>query len=271
MDLYVNESGPDAAESIVFLHGGGGGGWMWQPQVKELPDFHCLVPDLPEHGRSMGVKPFSIANSAEQVAELICKHAHGGKAHVVGLSEGAQVALALLGSAPEVVERAIISSALVRPIPGANWMSPGMIAWSVKWSVEPFKNSDWWIRINMKYSAGVPDAYYPQFKADFQDISEEQFTHIIIENQRFRLPDGLGQVQVPTLVVAGKKEYGAMRQSVKDIEAALPKAKGFLVAHKKHFSLAQEHNWNMNTPELFNRMLRAWITDQSLPTELEAV
>ena len=159
MNLYVNESGPDAAESIVFLHGGGGGGWMWQPQVLALKEaFHLLVPDLPEQGRSADIKPFTISGSADTIAELIRTRAHGGKAHVVGLSQGAQITLALLGTTPEVVERAIISSALVRPLPGADWMSPGMIAWSVKWSVEPFKNSDWWIRINMKYSAGVPDA-----------------------------------------------------------------------------------------------------------------
>lgn len=205
MELYCNETNPTATESIVFLHGGGGGGWMWQPQVAGLPDHHCLVPDLAEHGRSTDIKPFSIAGSAAQVAELIRSRAHGGKAHVVGLSEGAQVTLALLALAPDVVERAIISSALVRPMPGAGLMTPGMLAWSVKWSVEPFKNNDWWIRLNMKYSAGVPEEYYPQFKADFQNLSAEQFSHVVTENQRFRLPEGLGRVRVPTLVVAGKK------------------------------------------------------------------
>jgi pimeloyl-ACP methyl ester carboxylesterase len=92
---------------------------MWQPQVEALQaDYHLLVPDLPEHGRSAAVKPFTITGSVELVAELIRTQAHGGKAHIVGLSEGAQIGVALLAAAPELVDHAMLSSALVREMPG---------------------------------------------------------------------------------------------------------------------------------------------------------
>ena len=105
--LYVNETGNLSAPTIVFLHGGGGAGWMWQLQVEALKnDYHLLVPDLPEHGRSAALKPFTIADSVTHIAELIRTRAHGGKAHVVGLSEGAQITVALLGAASEVVDHA---------------------------------------------------------------------------------------------------------------------------------------------------------------------
>src|SRR5438132_14311643 len=100
-NLYVQTTGLDAAPSIVFLHGGGGGGWMWQPHVAQLTDYHCLVPDLPEHGHNKDVRPFTMEGTAELIANLIRTQAHGGRAHVVGLSEGAQVIVALLSSAPE--------------------------------------------------------------------------------------------------------------------------------------------------------------------------
>jgi pimeloyl-ACP methyl ester carboxylesterase len=271
MTFYVNETGLASAPTLVFLHGGGGGGWMWQPQLEAFTDYHCLVPDLPEHGRSAEVKPFTIADSAARVAELIRTRAPGGRAHVVGLSEGAQIALALLGLAPEVVDHAILSSALVRPIPGASLMSPGLISLSVKWSVEPFKNVDWWVRLNMKYSAGIPERYFAQFKQDFQAITGDQFAHIMVENQRFRLPEGLSKVSVPTLVVAGKREYGLMRASVADIAGAIPTAQGYLVAHPQSLALAEEHNWSLTAPALFNQMVRAWLTGQPLPGFLEPV
>jgi len=269
MSLYIYEQGPDSAPSILFLHGGGGGSWMWQPQIEGLPEFHILAPDLPEHGKSAEIKPFSIQDSAARAAELIRARAHHGKAHVVGLSEGAQITLALLALHPELVDHAIVSSALVRPIPGTTLMSPGLVASSVKWFVEPFKNVDWWIRINMKYSAGVPEKYFPQFKKDFQNLTGESFAHVMVENQRFRLPNGLERVQVPTLVVAGKREYSAMRQSVGDIAAAMPNAKGFLVAHPNKLTLAEEHNWSLAAPDLFTQMVKAWITGKSLPVELQ--
>ncbi len=269
MSIYVYEQGPENAPSIVFLHGGGGGSWMWQPQFDALPEFHILAPDLPEHGKSAAIRPFSIRDSAERVAELIRTRVQRGKAHVVGLSEGAQVTLALLALHLELIDHAIVSSALVRPIPGTSLMSPGLVTSSVKWFVEPFKNVDWWIRINMKYSAGVPEKYFPQFKKDFQNLTGESFTHVMVENQRFRLPDGLERVNVPTLVVAGKREYSMMRQSVGDIAAAMPNAKGFLIAHPQKLSLAEEHNWNLAAPDLFTRTVRAWITDQPLPAALQ--
>ena len=269
MSLYVYEQGPESAQTIVFLHGGGGAGWMWQPQLEELAEFHILVPDLPEHGQSAAIKPFSINDSAVHVAELVRTRAHGGKAHVVGHSEGAQITLALLAINPQLVDHAILSSALVRPIPGAGLMHPRLMALAVKWSVEPFKNVDWWIRLNMKYSAGIPEKYFPQFKKDFQNLSGELFAHVVVENQRFRLPKGVERVTVPTLVVAGNREYGIMRQSVRDIATAIPSAKGFLVAHSRTLSVAEEHNWSMTTPDLFTQMVRIWIAGKPLPVELQ--
>jgi len=135
--LYIEETGNPVAPTIVFLHGGGGGGWMWRPQVETLKgEYHLLAPDLPEHGRSADIKPFAIADAALRVADLIRTRAHDGKAHVVGLSEGAQIVVALLASAPELVDRAVVSSALVQKMPGINRFGAGF--WAAMYrSVEP--------------------------------------------------------------------------------------------------------------------------------------
>ena len=267
--LYVQECGPDSAPTIVFLHGGGGGGWMWQPQLDSLPDYHCLVPDLPEHGKSMAVKPLTIQGAAAHIAELIRTRAHSGRAHVVGLSLGAQVGVALLSIAPEQVDHAVISSALVRPIPGGSLLTPGLVGASFRMSVPPFKNNNWWIRLNMKYSAGIPDQYFPQFKEVFQNMTEDSFVHQMVENQGFRLPAELERVTSPVLVVVGQKEYKAMRQSARDLAAALPGARGYTVVAPERSRLAEGHNWSMTMPYLFTKTVRAWIEDQPLPTELQ--
>jgi pimeloyl-ACP methyl ester carboxylesterase len=270
MALYFRESGDTSAPSIVFIHGGGGASWMWEPQFAQLPEFHCLAPDLPEQGQSVVEQPFSIAGSAALIADLIRSRAKGGKACVVGLSEGAQIAVELLNQAPELVERAIVSSALVRPIPGAGMLTPGLIRLSFRWSVTPFKNNDWWVRTNMKYAAGVPEKYFEAFRQSFQNLTEDGFVHLMVENQRFRIPAGLERVQTPTLIVCGKNEYGAMRQSGRDLAKILPNGQAFEVWHARKMSLAEEHNWNLTAPELFTQMVRAWFTNQPLPAELHA-
>ncbi|MGA2504352.1 MAG: alpha/beta hydrolase [Anaerolineales bacterium] len=107
MDLQA--SGPEEAPSIVFLHGGGMGSWMRNPVMGYLADYHCIAPDQPEHGGSRAIGKFSIALAAGKVAELIHNQTHDDKAIVVGLSEGAQIAVQLLASTPEVVEKAMAS------------------------------------------------------------------------------------------------------------------------------------------------------------------
>lgn len=241
---------------------------MWQPQVDALKnDYHLLVPDLPEHGRSADIKPFTIADSVTHVAEIIRTRARGGKAHVVGLSEGAQITVALLAAAPELVDHAIVSSALVREMFGMGWFGAGVWATMYR-SIEPLNKYKWWMLLNMR-SNGIPDRFLPEMAEAYNSLTANAFGHIIVENHKFRLPAGLERVTSPTLVVGGRKEYKIMHQSVKDVAAAIPGARGYLVSHTKKMSLSEEHNWSMTAPELFTRMVRAWIEGQPLLEELK--
>ncbi len=135
----------------------------------------------------------------------------------------------------------------------------------------PFKNNDWWIRINKQYAAGVPEKYFQEFRRSFQELDETGFTNLMIENQRFRIPAGLERIQVPALIVCGQNEYDAMRQSARDLAGTLPNARAYTIQHHHKLSLAEEHNWNMTAPELFTAMLRAWLSGQPLPGELRPV
>src|SRR5712691_2529498 len=228
--LSVRECGPVSAPTICFLHGGGISGWMWRPQVEALQDtYHCLVPDLPEHGLSAAIQPFTIADAARRIAELIRERAHGGRAHVIGLSEGAQITVQLLSSASEVVDHAIVSSALVHPLPGVGLLGPRTLALIFTLFAAPFQGSDAYVRLNMRYGNALPEQYFREAREDTRQMTATSFTHIILENQRFRIPAGLDQVQVPTLIVAGQHELAIMRQSARDRSATSPAGQGYLV------------------------------------------
>ncbi len=117
MDLFVRESGAVGAPAIVFLHGGEYSGRSWQPVVDRLQRYHCLVPDLPQHGRSIRHRPFEMVGAAAAVAELIYARVGAGRVHVVGFSLGAQVGVQLLATAPELVDRAVLCGTLVDVMP----------------------------------------------------------------------------------------------------------------------------------------------------------
>jgi len=71
MWLHYKEYGDGNSTLMVFIHGGGVSGWMWDKQIEYFcPNFHCLVPDMPEHGRSKNGVQFTINDAADQINEL---------------------------------------------------------------------------------------------------------------------------------------------------------------------------------------------------------
>ncbi len=257
MELYFKEYGVDNEQTIALLHGGGGAGWMWQPQIERLTDYHLLVPDLPEHGTSRDIRPFAFINAAAQVAGLIKAKAHGGRAHVVGLSLGAQTAVQMLSQSPDVIDHAVISGALVRSIPGVGLTR---LMTQLYW---PFKDAAWLIRANMK-SYGIPDRFFPEFAADTKAMTLDSFVRVTMANASFRVPPQLDWVNVPTLLLVGQKELKVMHDSTRDLLTAIPSAQGCVVAKAIH-------NWSMQLPDLFTDTVRAWITDRVLPTNLTRI
>jgi hypothetical protein len=135
--------------------------------------------------------------------------------------------------------------------------------------VEPLKNNNWWIKLNMQYAAGIPDDYFDDFKRSFQSTTEDGFTHMMLANLHFRRPSGLDQFQNPVLVVTGSKEYKHMKESARDLLSVLPHAHGVVVDLGRNATLAQEHNWALTVPELFSKTIAAFIEDKPLPTELK--
>ncbi len=71
MNLYNKETHPENKETILFIHGYNMAGWMWDEQVKAFSDYHCLVPDLPEHGNSSDVEPFTIDGAAQILIDFV--------------------------------------------------------------------------------------------------------------------------------------------------------------------------------------------------------
>src|SRR5438876_11242689 len=110
MALYLREAGPEDAPCIVFLHGLWLSSAMWQPQIERLSNaYHCLAPDLPEHGKSTDIGLLTLENTSRVVANLIREQTPHGRAHVVGLSLGGLAALGLLRDVPEVIDHLLVS------------------------------------------------------------------------------------------------------------------------------------------------------------------
>jgi pimeloyl-ACP methyl ester carboxylesterase len=192
------------------------------------------------------------------VDELVRDRAHGGRASVVGLSLGAQVALQWLSLGTNRVARALLSGTLVRPIFGA---SLARLSARMYW---PFKDAPWLVRANMK-SLGIPPQFFDRFAADTRALTLDAFVRITEENMRFRIPAGLDRDGVaPALVLVGQREPSVMHSSARDIVTAMPNATGFVVE-------GASHNWPMESPARFNDAMRAWLDAREMPAWLQPI
>ena len=120
--MYVERFGFEEGPPVIFRHGAMVAGWMLREQADALTDHCCFLPDLPGWGRSAEHGWRSLADTAEQIAELIAGECDGGRAHVVGLSLGGLVGLHLAAQTPRAtlatVQSEIAGGALPRD-PGA--------------------------------------------------------------------------------------------------------------------------------------------------------
>jgi hypothetical protein len=145
-------------------------------------------------------------------------------------------------------------------------LGPRALALTFNLFAAPFLRSDAYVRLNMRYGNAIPDQYFSEVREDTKRMTAASFTHMILENQHFRIPTGLDKVRVPALIIAGQHELAIMRRSARDLAATLPASQGYLASFSKRG--AEEHGWNLHRPELFNTVTRAWLTDQPLPPEL---
>jgi pimeloyl-ACP methyl ester carboxylesterase len=257
MKLHVNETGINNQASILLIHGGCVSGWIWAKHTRNLSEFHCIIPDLPLHGSSAGFEPFSIKESARYMETLIRTKAHGGKAHVIGLSLGAQIAVELLGMAPEIVQSCIVSGSLLCPIKGQLFLI-GLTKVCM-----PFKESHFLLKTGMN-AMNIPEEYFSCFQRDIINLKKPHLIQLMKETLSYSLPSELDHVNVPTLVLVGQHQSGIIYRCARELEYILPRGIAYVVSNSNH-------NWMISETDLFSRLVRAWTNNEMLPDEVNPI
>lgn len=255
MTLHVEETGKPEAPSIVFMHGIGASGWMWYPQIAALSNYHCMNVDLPGHGKSNQVEWVSFADVADQVAALIRERATSGRAHVVGLSLGGYVVLVLLERHPDVVDRAIISGVTAEPMPNRWLLKPQL--WL---TTALFRREGYVKRLAKSLAPNAQAAFIENLRA----MSMEAYRRIYEEAAEFHVPQALRSSNTPTLITAGGRESRIIIEAVEAISKLMPQGQGRLAP-------GLGHGWNLEAPDLFSAMIRAWINNAPLPGGLRPI
>jgi pimeloyl-ACP methyl ester carboxylesterase len=198
--FYTVNGRPSAGSALVLLHGAGGSRLNWPPELRRLgqarlPGATVYTLDLPGHGHSNGKGRDAIADYATDVAAFF-DAAGIVRAVVVGHSMGGAIALAMALDFPERM------AGLVLIATGARLRVAPAILERIPTDFEAA------LDIITRY------AWAPDVSLELVGLGRERLREAgpdvllgdLIACDRFDVMERLGEVDVPTLVVAGSAD-----------------------------------------------------------------
>ena len=218
MDIshFYTEKG--RGEAFILLHGNGESSEYFQNQINEFAgSWHVYAIDTRGHGKTpRGDRPFTIRQFADDLLCFMDEH-QIEKAHLLGFSDGGNIALVFAIQYPERVGRLILN--------GAN-LFPGGVKRSVQILIELG------YRIAKLFSGRSDSAR-----------SNAQMLGLMVNDPNVR-PEELRKIRAKTLVIAGTKDM--IREShTRLIAEHIPDSKLVLISG--------DHFIANKRPEEFNR------------------
>ena len=241
-DLFVEEAGRAGGDTVVWLGSLGSTAAMWEPQVASLgARFRCLLVDHPGHGKSPTAPgPYTIAGLADQVVAAL-DTAGVERAHVVGLSIGAMVGMALAIDHPDRVDRLALLCTSAQLGPASAWEEraetvrdggTGVIAETVvgRW-------------LSADYRAAHPDEF-DALVGMVSSIDDQGYAWCCEAIAAMDLRADLPAITAPTLVVAGALDPATPVEHGELIASLIPGARLEIVdaAHLANWERAVEVN-----------------------------
>ncbi|KAF2231310.1 alpha/beta-hydrolase [Viridothelium virens] len=237
---------PTAPTTILLIHGALSTSEEWNLVAPHLqPTYHLLIPDLPRHGASTALTPFTIPHTTTLLAHLILTHAHNSAAHIVGLSLGAHLAVHFAATHPTLV-LSVFATGLSRFGGGPN---PTLFAYG--------------FHISQALERAVPPSLIQRALPDL-DLSCPRTASSVslcreIEEVIRAVPAGFPK---RVLVVAGAKggwvPTGDSVESARVVGGLVGRGEGG-EASRCVVHWGMRHAWSRQDPRLFARAVEAWV------------
>lgn len=240
----VHSAGTATAERpVVLLHGGNVANWMWEPQLPAFDDRTVLTPDLPGFGERVGEDWPGLDAVADDVVARVTAHGVDGPFDLVGLSLGALTALRVLARHPGRVSSAFLTSAPLVPAGAGMRLYCGLQT--------AFSRARWYWRAQAAVF-GLPGDARARYVEHGLSVRRATASAMAAEVCAGGVPAEVGRYTGPLLATAGEKDSAAVRRSLSEIARAAPQTRSRRVP-------GMHHIWNVEDPELFNGVLRAWL------------
>ncbi len=239
--------------AIVFLHGFGLDGRMWEPQLEALRGSHrSLAVDLP----GFGPKPAPASpglTTARTVLDML-DEMNIERVHVVGHSLGGAIAADFALAFPHRVRTLVLVAA---PMRGSN---AGIVAWDrcVALARENRMNEarEAWLGDPLFASANADPATSSLLRAMVTDYGGAHWRDEISTTFESAAPPTLArlaELRLATLVIAGDKDLPTFLAMADAYASTLPRAKKIIIPGAGHMP-------NLEAPAAFNEALATFFS-----------
>lgn len=214
--LYYTEMGN--GEPLILLHGNGEDSSYFVYQISCFArHFRVIALDTRGHGRSpRGGGEFSIRRFAEDLRDFMDEHSID-RAHILGFSDGANIALAFAMRWPERVGKLVLNGGNLRP-------------WGVKFFVQLPIVFGYWLAKGISVF-------------DQRAVAKAEMLGLMVTQPNLKAAD-LVNFRIPTLVIAGKNDM--IREShTREIHRA--------IAGSELAIIPGDHFVAHGNPDAFNR------------------
>ncbi len=249
-------------EPVLLIHGGMSDSREWAPQVEVLArDYDVIAVDVLGCGGSADPPDdFGLADHAHLLAGTL--DALGvPSAHVIGLSLGSVLALALYREHPRSVRSLVLAGAY------AGWagsLPPEEVESRTRMVLETLERpvEEWGPPfLATVHGVDAPAELVDASMAMLHDVRPEASRRLVLAIASADLREMLGSITVPVLLIYGQDDQRAPAAVAAQLHAAIPGARLLVLP-------GVGHAVNVEAPEEFNTAVRAFLrSDAADPHE----
>jgi len=246
--LYHTLTGPAGAPIVLLLHGLGSSADDWALQIPALGErYRVLAVDLPAHHRSPRPRGTFSAERMAAIVDALLETLGIARAHVVGLSLGGCVALALALGAPARVRSLVVVNGFARLRPSglrAAVRGAGRVALAVAAPMSV-------VAAYVAREAFPGPEHAALRRAAVERLTANPRRHYLASLAailRFDVRHRLGEIRCPTLIVAGARDRTVPLAAKELLAGSIRGADLRVVADSGHVS-------QIDQAAAFNRLL----------------
>ncbi len=237
-------------EVILLVHGHPFDHSMWEYQYEALKNYRLLLPDLKGYGQSAtNFEQIFIENQALDLA-LLLDELGIEKVHLIGLSMGGQIIVEFQRLFPSRVKSLIIAASTPTAETEESYANRLALAATIQEiGMLRYTQKDIHKYINLEVIRGDSEVYQHLFKMMTKTTVAGAIAAHKGRAERRNNFDYLKNIKVPTLVIAGEKDYFFSVEVVEKVANEISHAQFEVIRGSGHLP-------NMEKPKEFNELLR---------------